>query len=122
MAKVDELALQVAQNPSPSKIQDQLSALLLKKMLKEEQAEEESAHQREVGRQQMLKQIAQAEAEKEAERANCSHRKPDGRSCIGGQRDSNQKLHLICLYCQKEFDNVPAGHTIERSAIGGPQV
>jgi hypothetical protein len=124
MAKAGEtsdMAVQVALSSPSNDVQAQLSAILLRRMKSEELAEQELAAQRHKGLLQMAEQTKRAEAEKDAERAQCGHRKPDGRSCIGGQWDANRTLHLICLYCQKEFNEVPAGHHIDRTLIGGPQ-
>ncbi len=122
MAKPEtlDIAAQIAQSPQAGRIQEQLSALLLKRMLKEEQAEEDLVNQRELGRQQMLLQTQQAEAASLLEQKTCPHRKPNGHSSLGGQKDSNGNLHLICLSCQKEFDHVPQGHVLY-DHVGGPQ-
>ena len=55
----------------------------------------------------MQRMVATEEREKERRQANCSHRKPNGELCIGGQAMSNGRNVQICLRCQKVIVDEP---------------
>src|SRR5262249_42866053 len=108
-----------------SPVQDQLSALLLEKMRREEGERLSAEQQAEAYRQANLAQIRQAMEQKEREQTFCNHMKPNFRSALAGQKDHSGKFHLLCQFCQKEFtdaDFLRFPHLkIPGDMIGGPQ-
>src|SRR5690349_17336158 len=64
--------------------------------------------------------MQRAREQEEAVQRTCPHMKPNMQSALGGQRDHQGKLHLICAYCAKEFDGstVPQHLKVPSSVIG----
>lgn len=60
--------------------------------------------------------------EREERKSRCSHRKPNGVSNLGGQRDHSGMYHFICQSCQSEFDDrtVPPNLRPDSEKLGGP--
>lgn len=59
-------------------------------------------------RRQVMIRLAQTEErEKERRQSRCSHKKPDGEWCVGGQAMSNGREVKICLRCQKTIVDEP---------------
>ena len=55
----------------------------------------------------MQRMVKTEEREKARRQANCSHRKPDGELCVGGQAMSSGREVMICLRCQKVIVDEP---------------
>ena len=61
---------------------------------------------------------------KRFEQDSCSHQKPNGYAALDGQKDSLGRMHLICNFCNKEFDGIESipshlKRTIDPERIGG---
>lgn len=55
-------------------------------------------------RQAQMIELAKAEEEsRKVKWANCSHKKENGKPCVGGQIHSDGLVHLFCLRCQYPF-------------------
>jgi hypothetical protein len=78
-------------------------ALLVDKLQKEAKAEKDQIYAKEHQRDLIVAEC-KAEADRIAEvQRSCSHKKQNGMANLNGQRDHQNKLHLVCSRCGKEF-------------------
>ena len=109
------LATQVAVAESPSDSQNpdtelaELRTLLSRHLKKELQEKEESFTKEAEAREQRIKQVQIHLDEIEKNRDMCSHRKPDGKTALGGQRNFDGKYRFQCSICNRTFTHPAEG-------------
>ncbi len=121
----DSPLLQVAlgsNTSTPSEIQQQLSALLLKRLAKQNAEEEEAERQAREVRRAGMEAVREGMKKKEAEQSQCGHKKPYGESAVVGQRAHSHSYLWLCQYCQKSWKDgeLPIDLRINGELVGGP--
>ncbi len=79
-------------------------------------------------RRSTVAQMKIGKARREFAQANCPHRKENGKTAVGGQRDSKRVNHWICQACLKEWTGndpfnggLPYALQPDPEKVGGPE-
>lgn len=94
----------------------------------EEQEVKENRKRSELAmRKSIVQQMLVGKAARENAQANCPHLKENGKTAVGGQRDSRREHHWICQSCMKEWTGInpltgglPMHLRPDPSTVGGP--
>jgi len=110
------------QGTTQNAVLDQLQAILLKKLAKEQEQEEAEEEIKRKAREQGARALQQRRDDELLKQSSCTHMKPWGGPSIGGQRDHANHYHWLCLFCSKEWtDGELPGHLrISSDKVGGP--
>lgn len=121
----DNITLAPSNDPEILEMQKRYIALQTAEL--EERLAEKEAKKDDLKRFQLSRksEIDAIDNKRRMEQSACSHKKPNGYAALDGQRDSNNRLHLICNFCNAEFDGIEAippdlRRTINSERIGGP--
>lgn len=107
---------------SSSTTQDELAAILKRKLEREMNEEDEVKRQAEKARLASVQAAKFAAEQRTMAQAQCPHMKPNFTPATGGQKDHKGNYHYICQYCGKEYGNeLPAHLRISSDMVGGPQ-
>ena len=87
----------------------QLQALLRKHLIQEFKEEEESRAQATENREQRIRKVQKTLDDIEEHRDNCSHRKPNQQTALGGQRNFDGKYRFVCSICNRTFTHPAEG-------------
>lgn len=106
----------------PSEVQQQLAALLLKRLNKKDAEEEEAERLKKAARKAGMDAMIQGRTQELNKQNSCGHKKPSGAPAIAGQRLHSNKYQWICLFCSKEWINtdLPVDLRINSELVGGP--
>ena len=87
-----------------------------------EAAKKAKEREKEITRENLLRDITAANKAKEARQAGCNHRKPSGKPAVGGQRDHSRNIQWICLMCEKMWvgGELPYDLLNNDAIVGGP--
>lgn len=108
--------------PKQLSVQDELALFdLLEKKEAKKRRDEEKATFEAARKTVVAAQLLGWEQEKQ-KRAQCSHRKPNGRSAIAGQKMQSQNYLWLCQYCAQTWKNgeLPVELRIDSELVGGP--
>ena len=96
-----------------------LRALLSRHLERRFVEEEDNLAKETEARSQRIKQVQLALNEIEANRNRCAHRKPDGKTSLGGQRNYDGVYRFVCSICNRTFvykpDKTPL--TVDEHAV-----
>lgn len=103
------------------KVDEALRMIQVRKGLLDIKADEDQADENARLQAARLKAIQEEMERIEAKQSACPHTKQNGTPSIGGQRDSQNIPHWICLNCQKIWHGTLPAHLARRDyAMGGP--
>lgn len=113
------LAVSQAQSGKQNTTNDLLQQLLLHKLQKEQAEDAQKEEQRKSLLRRNLQMIQEQIRSKAQEQSECSHLKENNRACVGGQKLSNGHFILLCLRCQKEWDETTFPRHLAASLLAG---
>lgn len=109
--------------PQPGQVASTANELLTRVLLQELEEKQAKRQQEQELAERLhkrnLEMVTEQIAKKNAEQANCSHLKENGRACVSGQRLQNGNYIFLCLRCQKEFDQTNLPQHLASSLVPG---
>lgn len=115
--------------PSEEALRRELLMLQIRKereaLREKEQLEadkEAKEREKEVTKQNLLRDITAARKAQEETQAGCAHIKPNGKPAIGGQKNHQHQIQWLCLICHKEWvgGELPIHLLNNDAVVGGP--
>lgn len=106
----------------PSEVQQQLAALLLKRLAKKDAEEEEVERLKRAARKAGMDAMVKGREMELAKQSQCAHLKPYGEPATAGQRLHSNVYLYICQYCAKEWrgNDLPLHLRVNSDIVGGP--